>query len=95
LDSQQHLSGPLREILRDYAAVFQEPKGLPASCSHDHSIQLLQGVQPVSVRPDRYLFYQKEEIEKIIRELLDSGVIRPSHSLFSSPILLVRKADGT
>jgi hypothetical protein len=95
LEGQLQLPDPLKGILREYAAVFQEPKGLPPPRSYDHSIQLFLGVQPVSVRPYRYLFYQKEEIKKIIRELLDSGVIRPSHSPFSSPVLLVRKADGT
>lgn len=43
----------------------------------------------ISVRPYRY------EIEKIVRELLDFRVIQHSHSPFSSPVLLVRKADGT
>nr|XP_011468582.1 PREDICTED: uncharacterized protein LOC101308702 [Fragaria vesca subsp. vesca] len=37
----------------------------------------------------------KGEIEKIIQELLDNGVIRPSVSLFSSPVLLVKKKDGS
>lgn len=84
----------MESILKEFAKVFQEPKGLPPSQSHDHSIQLLPGAQPISVHPYRYPFYQGE-IEKIVRELLDSGVIKPSQSLFSSPILLVRKADGT
>jgi hypothetical protein len=88
-------SGPVGQILKDYEDVFQEPKGLPPHRAHDHSIPLIEGAQPVSVRPYRYPFYQKEEIEKIVRELLESGVIRPSHSPFSSPVLLVRKADGT
>jgi hypothetical protein len=49
----------------------------------------------MSVRPYPYPFYQKEEIERIVKELLDSRVIRPSNSPFSSSVLLVRKADGT
>jgi hypothetical protein len=47
------------------------------------------------VRPYRYPFYQNGEIEKIVKELLASGVIRLSTSPFSAPVLLVRKADGT
>jgi len=82
-------------ILEDYRDIFQEPNGLPPHRAHDHAITLQEGAQPVSVRPYRYPFYQKEEIERIVKELLESGVIRPSHSPFSSPVLLVRKADGT
>ena len=46
-------------------------------------------------RPYRYHYFQKTEIEKIIRELLEVGSIRPSQSPFSSPVLLVREADGS
>ena len=46
-------------------------------------------------RPYRYHYFQKTEIEKIIRELLEVGSIRPSQSQFSSPVLLVREADGS
>jgi hypothetical protein len=52
-------------------------------------------MEPVLVGPYRYHFYHKEQIEKIVQELLESGVIRHSHSHFSSPMLLVRKANGT
>jgi hypothetical protein len=72
--------------------VFAEPIGLPPSRSHDHAIILKQDAQPVSVRPYQYPYYQKEEI---VRELLESGVIQPSQIPFSSPVLLVRKADGS
>jgi hypothetical protein len=91
---QQLLPAPVAAILRDYGDFFQEPKGLPPHRAQDHSITLHEGAQPVSVRPYRYPFYQKEEIEKIVQELLDSEVIQPSHNPFSSPVLLVRKAHG-
>lgn len=47
------------------------------------------------VRPYCYPYFQKTEIEKIVRELLKSRVMSPSQSPFSSPVLLVRKADGS
>jgi len=82
-------------VLQHFAYVFQDPQGLPPRRSHDHSITLQAGAQPVSVWPYRYPFYQKAEIEKIVQELLHSGIIRHSLNPFSSPVLLVRKADGT
>ncbi|KAF5468735.1 hypothetical protein F2P56_012865 [Juglans regia] len=85
----------VQQLLQQFKEVFNEPTGLPPNRSHDHKINLKQDISAISVRPYRYPFYQKAEIEKIVKELLNSGVIRPSQSPFSSPVWLVRKSDGT
>lgn len=40
-------------------------------------------------------YYRKEEIERLVKKMLESGIIRLSQSLYSSPVILVRKADGS
>jgi hypothetical protein len=56
---------------------------------------LIEGAQPVNLRPYRYNPELKTEIEKQVQEMLVSGVIQPSQSAWSSPALLVRKKDGS
>jgi hypothetical protein len=82
-------------LLKTFEDVFAEPKGLPSNRSHDHAITLKANAQPICMRPYRYSYFQKEEIEKIVGELLAIGIIKPSQSSFSSPVLLVRKPDGS
>ncbi|KAL6316337.1 hypothetical protein AAG906_017972 [Vitis piasezkii] len=83
------------DLLNLYPEVFSEPKGLPPTRNHDHHIVLHSGAKPVCVGPYRYPYFQKSEIEKIVHEMLQSGIVRPSQSPFSSPVLLVRKHDGS
>ena len=47
------------------------------------------------VRPYRYPQLQKDELERQCAMMLSQGIIRPSTSPFSAPVLLVMKADGT
>lgn len=68
-------------------------KGLPPHRTHNHPIILQLVTKPISVRPYRYPFFQKDEIEKIVREMLTLQVIQQSQSLYSFTVLLVRKAD--
>jgi hypothetical protein len=92
--TQTTLPTAIQSILHTFAPVFTEPAGLPPSRGLDHQINLKHS-QPISVRPYRYPYFQKAKIEKIIHDLLHSGVIRPSQSPFSAPVLLVRKSDGS
>ena len=82
-------------LLHTYSVVFATPISLPPQRSHDHSIPLLEGSQPVKVKPYRCPHSHKEEIEKLVSGMLDEGIIQPSKSLFSSLIILVKKKDGS
>lgn len=85
----------VQQLLSEYQHLFKEPTTLPPSRPFDHHIALIPGAQPVNVRPYRYAPTQKSEIEKQLTEMLQNGVIRPSNSPYASPVLLVRKKDGS
>ncbi|XP_071735106.1 uncharacterized protein [Rutidosis leptorrhynchoides] len=85
----------LTDLLKQYADVFAVPRSLPPKRECDHRILLIDGTQPVNVRPYRHPPSQKDAIEVMVKELLEAGIIRPSHSPFSSPIVMVKKKDGT
>lgn len=82
-------------LLSEFASVFEPVSGMPPVRACDHSIPLQPGSQPVFIRPYRYPPALKSEIEKQVNELLDKGIIQPSASPFSSPLILVKKKDGT
>nr|KYP41059.1 Transposon Ty3-G Gag-Pol polyprotein [Cajanus cajan] len=50
---------------------------------------------PVNIKPYRYPHSQKTLMTTLITEMLTDGIIKPSTSPFSSPVLLVKKKDGT
>ena len=85
----------LQALLTKFSHLFQKPTDLPPPRIHDHHIHLLPNSQPINVKPYRYPHYQKEIIAQLISEMLQDGVIKPSQSPYSSPVLLVRKKDGT
>ena len=51
---------------------------------HDHSIHLIPGSVSPNIRPYRYPYVQKSEIERMVAEMLEAGIIQPSQSSFSA-----------
>ena len=75
--------------------MFETPKGLPPIHDHDHAIHLIPESVPPNIRPYRYPYVQKIEIERMIAKMLEVAIIQPSQSYFSAPIVLVHKKDGS
>ncbi|KAL4378146.1 hypothetical protein GQ457_02G034080 [Hibiscus cannabinus] len=61
---ETHIVPPeLVEILYDFASVFEAPQGMPPAQDDDHFIHLEPQAKPVNVRPCRYPYFLKLEVE--------------------------------
>lgn len=89
------LNDDMRVILHDFDDIFRVPDGLPPQRSIEHHINLKEGTNAINVQPYRYAYFQKDEIERQVNAMLTTVIIRPSSSPFSSPVLLVKKKDGS
>jgi hypothetical protein len=85
----------LDRLLQHHATIFEESQGLPPARPYDHRIHLLPGTAPVAVRLYHYPQLQMDELERQVASMLAQGIIRLSTSLFSAPVLLVRKPDSS
>lgn len=92
---QSPLLPEVQQLIDEFADIFQEPTELLPRRPCDHKIPLVRGAPPVAIRQYRYKPELKDEIEKQVSEMLQSGLVQPSSRSFSSPVLLVRKKDGT
>jgi hypothetical protein len=82
----------LQAVLSKHQLVFSTPQGLPPSHGvHDHSIPFVPRSLPPNIRLYRHPFSPKNEIEKMVQELLNVGVIRHSTSPYSYPVVMVLK----
>jgi len=93
--AEPEIVSEVKQLIQEYSHLFKEPDSLPPPRYCDHQIALIPGALPVNVRAYRYAPSQKNEIEKQLADMLKNGIIRPSSSPFASPVLLVRKKDGS
>ncbi|PHU03146.1 hypothetical protein BC332_28397 [Capsicum chinense] len=67
----------VQEVEDQYTEVFVEPKSLPPVRSLDHAIPLKPVAVLVSLRPNIYYYNHKNELEKLVIDMLTVGVIQP------------------
>lgn len=61
----------IHNITSEFSDIFSDPSGLPPPRDRDHHIHLQPGSAPTNVKPYRFPQFQKNEIEKIVCEMLN------------------------
>ena len=79
-------------IYRDVFALVKDPLGI--AIGTEHLIDTSEN-PPFKIAPYKVAAYKFLAVQKEIKEMLDKGVIVPSKSPYSSPIVMVPKKDGT
>jgi len=86
----------LAQLLAEYSDVFScvdGDMGLTKVISHE--IPLAAGTTPIR-QPTRHLGPEKEkEVSRQVQDLLDRDLIEPAYGAWSSPVVLVKKKDGS
>ncbi|XP_028807167.1 uncharacterized protein LOC114761882 [Neltuma alba] len=83
-------------VVSEFSDVFpEEITGLPPEREVEFSIDLALGTEPISKAPYRMSPSKLAELKKQIEELLEKGFVRPSVSPWGSPVLFVKKKDGS
>ena len=85
----------LKQLLHAHAHTFAKSSSdLGYSTILQHDIDTQDAV-PIRQQPRKPPLSAREEEDKILNEMLETGVIRPSTSPWASPVCLVKKPDGS
>ena len=86
----------LQTVISEYADIFANNKAdVGKTAIVTHGIEIEPGQRPRRSVPFRANPIERDIIKNEIDQCLESGVIRPSNSPWSSPVVLVKKPDGT
>ena len=83
----------IEALIREYADIFFHVGPLRQTNYIKHDIELTSDV-PFRLPPYRYSAEKKKAIQVQVREMLADGLIEPSFSPYSSPIVMDRKKDN-
>ena len=90
LTEQQKLQ--LTQLLADFKTVMSGKVGRTSSCQHHIRLKV---ELPLRQQPYRLPHMYKEAVEGEIEVIINEGVIEPANSEWASPMVIVKKKDGT
>ncbi|GFN80681.1 Zinc finger protein, partial [Plakobranchus ocellatus] len=82
----------LEEVAVTYSSIFSDRPG--TASTEEHCIELTSSI-PVRQCPYPVPYAMRQTLREELREMEDLGVIRKSSSPYASPVVVVRKKDGT
>ncbi len=90
------LKPSLMDLVGQYHSVLTFPrKPLGVTDRRVHNIRLKSDTKPVSIPAYRLPHSQMIDVDNIVNDMLEQGVIQDSHSPWNSPLFLVPPKNGT
>ena len=82
----------LRELLREYKEIFSDVPGLTKLEEHTITLNTATAIRRKSYPVP---FAKVTDIETEVKKMMTMAIIKPSKSPFCSPLLLIKKTDGS
>ncbi|GFS17532.1 transposon Ty3-I Gag-Pol polyprotein [Elysia marginata] len=82
----------LEEIVSSYSSIFSDRLGIVST--EEHRIELTSST-PVRQRPYPVPYAMRQALRDELRKMEDLGIIRKTSPPYSSPVLVVKKKDGS
>ena len=83
-------------VVKEFPYIFlDELPGLPPHREVDFEIETVLGTTPILIAPYRMAPLELKELKKQLEELLEKGFIKPSISPWGTPVLFMKKKDGS
>lgn len=85
----------LLELINQYQGCFSSASRVGQTPLTKHRIITDVDARPIRQNPYRVAPKEREAIQRQVKTMLEDGVIRPSNSPWASPVVLVKKKDGS